>query len=214
MRTNADIMLIFPAAGSFLLLVLSIFPGVLDDLFLIMLMTSCLWFPVVGIGGVVFLIRWAGRGEGKGTKRPVGDPSDEFAGVPVPNGSRRSLTVICLAVLLINLGLLVVGVPRRLSFAVSRPAFEPFLATAPTLSYPGVASHHRLGLYDVDQIVADPRGGVYFRTHSGPDGLGPDTVSYGFAYLPNPKGSPFGRAGYECSHLFGQWYSFNVSNDY
>ncbi len=71
-----------------------------------------------------------------------------------------------------------------------------------------------LGVYYVDRYAADPRGGVYFRTHAGPDGIGPDTMSYGFAYKPNPKGTPFGRAGYHLSHVTGNWYVFSASNDY
>ena len=69
----------------------------------------------------------------------------------------------------------------------------------------GAALDRRLGIYHVDRLAADPRGGVYFRTHTGADGIGPDTMSYGFAFRPNPVGTPFGRAGYGYSHLFGDW---------
>ena len=50
--------------------------------------------------------------------------------------------------------------------------------------------------------------------HSGPDGIGPDTMSYGFASRPNREGTPFGRAGYHLSHVLGDWYVFSASNDY
>jgi hypothetical protein len=86
--------------------------------------------------------------------------------------------------------------------------------TAPISRYGGKPLGHRLGFYSVDRYAADPRGGAYFRTHAGPDGIGPDTMSYGFAHRPNPEGSPFGRAGYHLSHVVGDWYVFSASNDY
>jgi hypothetical protein len=46
------------------------------------------------------------------------------------------------------------------------------------------------------------------------DGIGPDTMSYGFAFKPNPEGTPFGRSGYSYSHVVGDWYVFSASNDY
>ena len=72
----------------------------------------------------------------------------------------------------------------------------------------------RLGVYRVDQYAADPRGGVYFRTHAGADGLGPDAMSYGFAFRPNREGSPFGNAGYRLFRMTGDWYGFSASNDW
>ncbi len=55
-------------------------------------------------------------------------------------------------------------------------------------------------LYHVDRMASDVGGGVYFRTHAGQDGIGPGTMSHGFAYRPNP--------------IFGPWYNFAVSNDW
>jgi hypothetical protein len=71
----------------------------------------------------------------------------------------------------------------------------------------------RIGIYWVDKYVADPRGGVYFRTGTGVDGFGPDVMSYGFAYRPNADGSPFGGARYGRWRLFGDWYWFRASDD-
>jgi len=70
-----------------------------------------------------------------------------------------------------------------------------------------------LGVYDVDRYAADPRGGVYFRTHFGVDGIQPDITSSGFAYRPNPEGTPFGSAGYHYSQIDGDWYVFSASTD-
>ena len=72
----------------------------------------------------------------------------------------------------------------------------------------------RLGIYSVDSCQIDPRGGVYFRTFQGADGIGPDTMSHGFVFKPNAAGTPFGRAGYRYSRLIGHWYTFAASNDY
>jgi hypothetical protein len=97
---------------------------------------------------------------------------------------------------------------------VSRPAFQQYASTAPASGYRDKVLGRLLGFYYVDRYGADPRGGVYFRTHSGADGIGPDTMSYGFAFRPNTEGTPFGRAGYCYSHVVGNWYVFSASNDY
>lgn len=65
----------------------------------------------------------------------------------------------------------------------------------------------------MDRYGTDGRGGVYFRTATGPDGIGPDRLSFGFAFRPNAEGSLFGDARYELGHLFGEWYWFAVSDD-
>ena len=44
-------------------------------------------------------------------------------------------------------------------------------------------------------------------------GIGPDRIRYGFAYRPNPEGTPFGRARYGLSNMVGDWYCFSASND-
>jgi len=51
----------------------------------------------------------------------------------------------------------------------------------------------QVGPYRVDRFGADQRGGVYFRTYTGADGIGPDETSYGFA-LSHGHGTPFGNA--------------------
>ena len=45
-------------------------------------------------------------------------------------------------------------------------------------------------------------------------GNGPDTLSYGFAYKPNRRGSPFGAARYRVYRVFGDWSWFQASNDW
>jgi hypothetical protein len=106
-------------------------------------------------------------------------------------------------------------VPRRVGFLAHERAFERLLPSAPSAgaSTPTPLGR-RVGIYSVDEWATDLRGGVYFRTGTGPDGLGPDTMSYGFAHQPNRQGSPFGAAHYAVRRLFGDWYWFRASNDW
>jgi hypothetical protein len=78
----------------------------------------------------------------------------------------------------------------------------------------GEALERWLGVYFVDRYAADTGGGVYFRAHAAADGIGPDTMSYGFAFRPNPEGTPFGGAGYRYTHVADDWYVFSASNDF
>ena len=55
--------------------------------------------------------------------------------------------------------------------------------------------------------------------HRGSRGAGrrgassPDTRSWGFAFRPSTRGTPFGHAEYQRVWLFGDWYTFDVNND-
>lgn len=104
-------------------------------------------------------------------------------------------------------------VPRRIAFAACRGQFERHLQAAP-LSGANARLNRRLGIYRVDEFAADPRGGIYFRTGQAGDGLGPDTLRYGFAKKPNRDGTPFGSARYRACRMFGDWYWFQASNDW
>lgn len=105
--------------------------------------------------------------------------------------------------------LLWTNVPRRALFGGYRGEFEKLLATAPP---PGdhavVGLNADFDIYWVDQWGTDARGGTYFRTLAG---AGPSGASFGFAYRPNPHGSPFGDADYRLWHLTGDWYSFQAA---
>jgi hypothetical protein len=190
------------ALGSLVLPGLSVYPGVLFDLFFLGILLFPLWLPALFIGGIIFLVvqsRSAGR-------KPVSHDLDligDDLGVGKATARRRRWTVLSPAIIALSLVLICCGIPRRVAFLLSRPVFERLVATAPANRYEGEPLGRRLGLYDVDRYAADPRGGVYFRTHAGPDGIGPDTMSYGFAYRPNREGTPFGKAGYGLSHMVG-----------
>ncbi len=108
------------------------------------------------------------------------------------------------------------AIPVRIAFWISRPAFDRYLDPGAPAQLVGRDDtfDHRLGLYRVDSRSVDPRGGTYFRTHSGGHGIGPDVMSHGFAYRPNNHGTPYGRCGYTLTHLFGSWYRFQACDDY
>jgi hypothetical protein len=98
-----------------------------------------------------------------------------------------------------------------LAFLHARPAFEVFVAAAPPAYDGGEGCDRQIGVYHVDRFAADRRGGLYFRTRSGPDGFYTSRMTYGFARRPNPAGSPFGDEKYSLSHVVGDWYVFQAS---
>ena len=199
------------ALGRFVLALLSAYPGVLVDLLFVGILLSPLWLPALVIGGLVVFFFRARSARKKPLEPDIDLGGEELGGSELPTPRRRPL-LISASVMILSLILIVFGIPRRAAFLVSRPAFEPYVATAPASDAKPLGRW--LGVYYVDRYGADVRGGVYFRTHAGPDGIGPDTMSYGFAYQPNPKGTPFGNSHYGLTHLVGDWCVFSASNDY
>jgi hypothetical protein len=197
--------------GSAILLGLSVYPGVWVDLLLISILLFPLWLPALCIGGLVALYLRSRSAKKAVEPDPLAD--DEIGGGKTPMPRRRPI-LFPSSVLILCVVLILTGIPRRVAFLLSRPAFQRHVATAPASEYEGEALGRFVGVYYVDRYAADPRGGVYFRTHAGADGIGPDTMSYGFAYRPNPQGTPFGRAGYNCSRIVGDWYAFSASDDW
>jgi hypothetical protein len=206
-----SLLLKLAALGSLVLLGFSVYPGVLVDVLFASVFFSPLWFPALVIGGMIILIVRSRRARAKPVSPDLDLIADEIGVGKAPLHPRRG---IILAPTIISLSLVFTwfGIPRRVAFHLSRPAFERHLVTAPD-RYEGESLGRRLGVYYVDRYAADPRGGVFFRTHAGPDGIGPDTMSYGFVLRPNREGTPFGKAGFELSHVFGDWYCFSASND-
>ncbi len=119
---------------------------------------------------------------------------------------------IVLAAALATLVLSLTPNPTRWLWAASRNALEARLldAPAPGLSQP--ANFH-CGWYWIDRWGRDEAGGVYFRMHSGPDGIGPDQMSYGVCWRPGGEETPFGHAGLHLKPLGGDWHEFSVSDD-
>lgn len=198
--------------GGILLGLLSVYPGVSVDFLLIAVLLSPLWLPALAIGGVTMLIFQARSGRVKALKPSLGR-SGEDVGVGKPSTSlwQRIILTSSIAVCFV---LVLIGIPRRIAFLFSRSEFQRHIATAPASEFEGERLGRYLGVYYVDRYAADPRGGAYFRTHTGADGIGPDTMSYGFAFRPNPEGTPFGKAGYRYSHVVGDWFVFSASDDY
>jgi hypothetical protein len=201
------------ALGSIILLGLSAYPGVLVDLLFVGILLSPLWLPPLGIVFLVVLF-FRARSTRKKLLEPDLDLGDEDVGGGKLSVPQWRPILISAFIVIVSLVLIMTGLPKRVAFLISRPAFQRHVSRAPASEYEGEALGRFLGSYYVDRYAADPRGGVYFRTHAGPDGIGPDTMSYGFAYKPNPKGTPFGRAAYHLSHVTGDWYVFLASNDY
>jgi hypothetical protein len=103
-------------------------------------------------------------------------------------------------------------VPQRIALWSVRDDFESLLPAAPP-GYGGAPLGRWVGCFYVDHYGADDAGGVWFRTAFHANGIGPDMMSYGFAYRPQEESCPFGGAS-PCGlvWLFGDWYYFAVSD--
>jgi hypothetical protein len=177
-----------------LLLPLSVYPGLPSELGFLAALSSPFWMPAACLSW------WASV-----------DTAREVADVFGPPAARRRWLAPVGLLVVLNCGLLWWGVPRRLAFLHARPAFEASVVAAPPAYSSTESFDQRLGVYDVDRLATDHRGGIYFRTRSGPDSFRTSKMTYGFAYLPNPAGSPFGDEEYALSHVVGDWYSFQAS---
>jgi hypothetical protein len=186
--------LIAVASGS--LIVFSLWPGAMKDI-LFSLFLGCLMLPLLGLG-VLGLLGMA------------------LVELLVPSRTIRKPPkwgLVAAGIMCGTGALLAYHFPVRVAFTFARPTLEPLVESV--LKNPGKQPVDLLaGIYHIDCQAADPRGGVYFRTRKGPDGIGPDEMSYGFAFRPNSEGSPFGNADYQLAHLFGDWYEFSASNDW
>lgn len=180
--------------GSLSALILSIWPGYLNDLDILVILIGFCLSPILLAVLLTFVVQLFRR------------PNDLLV------KQRRQLILLPL-VLFLSLGLLVFYIPRRIAFRFHQRAFEAIVVNVP-VSERGVAADRRVGMYRVDEFAADPRGGVYFRVYAGMDGIGPDTMSYGFVKSPNSMGSPFGASKYRAFPLIGDWHWFRASNDW
>ena len=175
---------------------ISVYPGVLNDLFLITILLSFLVVPTVGAILLAVVTYLAVEGKLRRPKIPWKGIAAVFT------------------ILLATYVLLKFYVPRRIAFALSQSTFEAQLAKASPSARGGAPMNSMIGVYRVDKFAADPRGGVFFRVHSGKDGIGPDAMTYGFAHKPNAEGTPFGAAHYRTYRLGGDWFWFHASDDW
>jgi hypothetical protein len=205
------ILLKVAALGGVFLALLSIYPGVSVDLIFLLVLLFPIWLPVSLVAAFLLPVVRARLARKKSLDL-------ELTGEGIGPGKgpihRPRGVVLAVLILVLSFASILTGTPRRAALLLSRPAFQRYIATAPATANEGEPLNRFLGVYHVDRYAAAPRGGVYFRTHAGPDGIGPDTMSYGFAYKPNRQGTPFGRADYRLSRIVGDWYAFMASNDY
>jgi hypothetical protein len=184
-------------AGCLGLLWASIYPGLLSMLFGLAMLLALASSPF--LFAVLYLLAWSS------------DRSKESESSLRRQGIH--LVLLVLGAGIVTLALLVKAIPLRIAFRLSQLAFEAAVAEAPLSEYGGESPGRRFGIYSIDRYAEDPRGGVYFRVGTGPAGIGPNLMSYGFVRHPNPIGSPFGRSGYRTSHLRGDWHIFEASDD-
>ncbi len=185
------------ALGGISLLTLAVWPGMIEDL-VFGFPFLCVSLPLLGF---LFLLLF-----GLAVRDPATRPES-----PV---RRRWWGVRSAVIMFGTLGLLWLHVPQRIAFAFCHADLRGLVDDAPDEEFRGDELASQVGPYRVDRYALDKRGGVFFRTATGPDGIGPDQMSYGFAFRPNGQGTPFGNAHYGHHHLFGDWYVFAASNDW
>ena len=183
--------------GALSVLTLSVWPGLLEEYFFKALLFSVIWVPLILIAFVIFAVRLYRQRH-----------RDRL--IPTPKWATLTIPII----LLFTITSLALNIPCRIGFMISRSAFEELQKTISSPPTEPVALNRQAGLYLVDSYATDTRGGLFFRTHWGPDGIGPDTMSYGFAYQPNNTGSPFGNKAYATRKITGHWHWFRTSDDY
>jgi hypothetical protein len=194
------------AVGSVVLAIMSAWPGMLDDIAIL-----AIFFYLMTMGGwsVLLLIARSIRK----TAEPGAMADDEIGAGKLP-GSQRRWLIDGIVISIVSFFLILTGIPMRVAFLLSRSSFEQYAAMGTASEHNSEPLERWLGVYFVDRYAADAGGGVYFRTHAGADGIGPDTMSYGFAFRPNLYWTPFGSARYRLTHVAGDWYAFSASNDY
>lgn len=197
MRFLTRTLLAITILGSLMVLLISVWPGLLGDVLFWVFLLSVIWFPIVVIIGIiiaVFLFRRRRQGE----LTPI--PKLEALAIPVV-----AFFAICMVIFY---------VPCKIGFLLSYSDFKQTLADTKPNAYSSEKMDKWLGIYKVDEYGTDSRGGVYYRVYSGMDGIGPDTMSYGFVYRPNKQGTPFGAAKYNILHVLDDWYLFAASSDW
>lgn len=182
---------LFTVVGAGLLLGLSVFPGVLEQMpRRYSYSLGGLYIVFAAVTALLHLFRTKTDG-----------------------GQRQRIAVgLVFAALILTPLLLGTYIPRRLVFQQYQSDFETLLVDAPSAADGStVPLNADFDLYWVDHWGTDRRGGVYFRTLVTGE-KGSKGSSYGFAHRPNSDGSPFGNENYEIHHLTGEWYTFSASD--
>lgn len=115
----------------------------------------------------------------------------------------------------LGLAAAVVGVAEAANYKMIAKAVFPlfrsdFERRALSLRTGERIQNERIGIYHVDEIAAEKRGGIYFRISRGGFMLSEDSV--GFVYRPNPEGSPWGDERYWLMPIDQDWSVFGASS--
>lgn len=174
-------------------LLLDVYPGLLGDVLARGILMAVCMSPIVGLVLLILLIGEAMAGRLRRL--------------------RLNLKVIKWegAIMLVTLALLVLNVPQRIGFALSKGAFESLLASLDVSIKGHVNVQHRVGVYFVDKVDIDSRGGVFFRTRAVEPFLGFGVTSSGFAHQPRPDSLPLGATHYDSSPLGDDWHVFTAA---
>lgn len=108
--------------------------------------------------------------------------------------------------------LVVFRVPRRIAFIARMDVLNAEVQEA--LRHVEASDKNRsLPTWEqVGRCYVDSRGGVYIATER--KRLLMYYLNWGFAWCPNPEGTPFGKAHYKLAHLYGDWYEFFAQDDW
>jgi len=180
--------------GAIALLGMSVSPGVLQVV-LFDFPLGCLFLPCVGAFLVVLIALAAWDLSGK---RPE---------------QQRRWGIWSAVVMATAIGLVWLHLPQRLALFMYSSELQGLVDVAPVDGFRRGTLKRWIGPFYIDQYGIDHAGGAYFRTFTGPDGIGPDEMQYGFAFRPSGEGPPFGRSRHRLRHLFGDWYTFEGSSD-
>jgi hypothetical protein len=177
-------------SGAILLVVLSIWPGLLECV--VLEFPFCLGaLPLLGtwvVLTITFLYRDLFLPEFRDTKRPFWGP--------------LSALVVGITYLLLWL-----HAPQRIAACISAPAFLRLVEQPPPPPHKK-APGGWVGCYRVQEWWVDGSGNAYFETASVPVGIG-DSMHYGLAYRPSMKGTPDPSwRSCEFLHVYGDWYLF------
>ncbi len=190
----ATLILTLTCTASVVLLLVSTYPGALQDIEYYGFLTAIIWVPACALLGVGYLMALIRSGLGF-TKWPL---------------FRLGLAA---AMLVATYGLLRVYAPRRLAFMASHTEFTTMLAQAPSLAHKIEPVDQYAGLYRVKDIAVTPDGGTHFRVYESANGFFRNRTSYGFVYKPGRDHSPYGGEAYRIRPLGAGWYWFRASEE-
>lgn len=222
MKTLVRIVLVMSIVAAFAGWFLSIVPGRFESFLILILILGILaiyGFAFIGVVGLpVWLFAvWVNYYD-------IQDWFRKMRTTGKRSGFDKSTIVEVLAIPCVGFLFFVVclaNIPESIGFWLSRSPFETAAAdyasrqaAMPDEDRRVISVGKRFGIYHVDQVGIDGRGGIYFRVNTGQDGIGPDQMSYGFVKNPNRTGSPFGRSQYSIRQIAGEWYLFEASDDF